>query len=77
MKRKIIALTEGYTNPQTAKTARNLIYYCPDEVIAIFDRKNIGKTSKELIGVGNVPVIGNLNDVKDADTLLMAIALPG
>lgn len=77
MKRKIIALTEGYTNPKSAKTARNLIYYCPDDVVALFDRKNAGKTSSELLGVGNVPVIGSLNDSVTANTLLMAVALPG
>lgn len=77
MSRKIIALTEGYSNPQTAKTARNLIYYCPGEVVALFDRLNIGKTSIDLLGVGDVPVIGSLDTVKDADTLIMSVALPG
>lgn len=77
MLRKIIALTEGYSNPHTAKTARNLIYYCPGEVVALFDRLNIGKTSFELLGVGSVPVIGSLDDIKDANTLIMSIALPG
>ena len=77
MIRKIVALTEGYSDPQSAKTARNLIYYCPGEVIALFDRLNIGKTSFELLGVGNVPVIGSLDEIKDADTLIMSVALPG
>lgn len=77
MNRKIIALTEGYSNPHTAKTARNLIYYCPDEVIAIFDRTNGGKNSLELLGVGNVPVITSLEEAKEANTLIMSVALPG
>lgn len=77
MSRKIISLTEGYTNPKSAKTARNLIYYCPGEVVALFDRDNIGKTSSELLGVGNVPVIGSLDEAKDANTLIMSVALPG
>jgi uncharacterized NAD-dependent epimerase/dehydratase family protein len=77
MIRKIVALTEGYSDPQSAKTARNLIYYCPGEVVALFDRLNIGKTSFELLGVGNVPVIGSLDEIKDADTLIMSVALPG
>jgi uncharacterized NAD-dependent epimerase/dehydratase family protein len=77
MSRKIIALTEDYTNPQSAKTARNLIYYCPNDVVAIFDRHNIGKTSCELLGVGSVPVIGSLEETRDANTLLMSVALPG
>jgi len=57
MTRKIVALTEGHSNPQSAKTARNLIYYCPGEVVALFDRFNVGKTSLELLGIGDVPVI--------------------
>jgi len=77
MIRKIVALTEGYSNPQSAKTARNLIYYCPGETVALFDRFNVGKTSLELLGVGDVPVIGSLEDVKDANTLIMSVALPG
>lgn len=75
--RRIIALTEGYSNPQSAKTARNLIYYCPGEVIALYDRSNIGKTSFDLLGVGSVPVIGSLKDADDANTLIMSVALPG
>jgi len=77
MTRKIVALTEGHSNPQSAKTARNLIYYCPGDVVALFDRFNVGKTSLELLGVGDVPVIGSLEDVKDANTLIMSVALPG
>ncbi len=77
MTRKIVSLTEGYSNPQSAKTARNLIYYCPGEVVALFDRQNISKTSFELLGVGNVPVIGSLDEIKDANTLIMSVALPG
>lgn len=77
MKRKIISLTEGYSNPQSAKTARNLIYYCPGEVVALFDRQNVGKTSADLLGVGNIPVIGSLDDASDANTLIMSVALPG
>ncbi len=75
--RKIIALTEGYSNPHSAKTARNLIFYCPEEVVALFDRHNIGKTSFELLGVGDIPTIGSLDEANDANTLIMSIALPG
>lgn len=77
MLRKIISLTEGYSNPQSAKTARNLIYYCPGEVVALFDRFNVGKNSADLLGVGNVPVIGTLDHAKDANTLIISVALPG
>lgn len=77
MLRKIIALTEGYSDPQSAKTARNLIYYNPGKVIALFDRTNAGKTSMELLGVGNVPVIKSFEEAGEANTLIMSAALPG
>lgn len=81
MSRKIILLTEGLTNPHNGKTARNLIYYKPEEVIAIFDRGEAGKTSGELLGVGNIPVVDTL-DIRDeygerANTLLIGVATAG
>ncbi|MGE5401382.1 MAG: DUF1611 domain-containing protein [Ignavibacteriales bacterium] len=77
MARKIIILTEGLTNPHSGKTARNLIYYKPEEVIAIFDRTQAGKSSMELLGVGNVPVTGSFADIRGGDTLLIGVATPG
>ncbi len=78
MSRRIILLTEGLTNPHNGKTARNLIYYKPEEVIAIFDRGEAGKTSGELLGVCNIPVVDTL-DIRDeygerANTLVIGIA---
>ncbi|MCX8011349.1 MAG: DUF1611 domain-containing protein [Ignavibacteria bacterium] len=75
--RRMIILTEGYTNPHVAKTARNLIYYKPEEVLAIFDRENAGKNSDELLGVGNVPIIDSLDKCNEANTLLIGVATPG
>lgn len=77
MSRKIILLTEGYTNPHQGKTARNLISYKSEEVLAIFDRQNVGKWSKELLGVGSVPIIDKLENYPDADTLVIGVATAG
>ncbi len=78
MKRKIVILTEGYTNPHFGKTARNLIYYKPDEVVALFDRNLVGKYAFEFLGVGkDIPIIGNLESAKDANTLLIGVATGG
>lgn len=77
MPRKIILLTEGLTNPHNGKTARNLIYYKPEEVLCIFDRALAGKTSAELLGVGNVPVVSSFHGFPQADTLLIGVATPG
>jgi len=77
MQRRIIILTEGLTNPHHGKTARNLIYYKPEEVLAIFDRTQAGKNSLELLGAGCVPVIDSLDLYPEADTLVIGVATPG
>lgn len=77
MNRRFIILTEGHTEPVTAKTASCVIRYCPDEVVALLDATQQGKSSKELLGVGDVPVVGSLADAPDAKTLLIGIANPG
>jgi uncharacterized NAD-dependent epimerase/dehydratase family protein len=75
--RRMILLTDGVTNVGTAKTAVNLIRYKPEEVAAILDPSNAGKTSRELFGLGNVPVIRALADAPDANVLAIGIAPAG
>jgi len=77
MNRRFIILTEGHTEPVTAKTASCVIRYCPDQVIALLDATQQGKSSKDLLEVGDVPVVGSLADAPDANTLLIGIANPG
>lgn len=77
MLRKIVLLTEGYSNPHQGKTARNLLYYKHEEVLAVFDRKHAGKRSGELFGAGDVPVIASFEDALGADTLIIGVAPPG
>ena len=76
--RRIVILTEGYTNPINAKTASCMIRYKPDEVVALLDSTQVGKTSQELLGVGGaLPVIAKLADAPAANTLLIGIAPSG
>jgi uncharacterized NAD-dependent epimerase/dehydratase family protein len=75
--RRIVTLTEGHSNPHTAKTACSLIRYRPEEVVAVLDSTNRGKTSQDVLGVGAVPIVGALSEAPGADTLLMGIAPPG
>jgi uncharacterized NAD-dependent epimerase/dehydratase family protein len=78
MSRRIVILTEGYTNPINAKTASCMIRYKPDEVVALLDSTQFGRTSQELLGVGGaLPVIGKLVDAPAANTLLIGIAPAG
>ena len=60
--RRFMILTEGYANPLTAKTAVCVIRYCPDEVVALLDSTQAGKTSRELLGVGDVPFVADLDE---------------
>jgi uncharacterized NAD-dependent epimerase/dehydratase family protein len=73
----MVLLTGGVTNVGTAKTAVNLIRYKPEEVVAVFDPANAGKSSRELFGLGNAPVIGSLEEARDANTMAIGIAPAG
>jgi uncharacterized NAD-dependent epimerase/dehydratase family protein len=76
--RRIVLLTEGYTNPINGKTAACMIRYKPEEVVALLDSMQAGKTSQELLGVGGaLPVIARLADAPAANTLLIGIAPSG
>src|SRR3954466_8722012 len=77
MPRRIIILTEGHTESHAGKTAASVIRYRGHEVAALLDATQAGKTSGELLGAGNVPVVARLDDVPDANTLLLGIAPPG
>lgn len=78
MTRKLILLTEGHSNPSTAKTAVNFIRYKPEEVVAILDSTHRGATSQALFGLGgSLPVIGSLDEAPAANTLLIGIAPAG
>ncbi|MFM8253413.1 MAG: DUF1611 domain-containing protein [Planctomycetota bacterium] len=78
MNRRIVILTEGHTNPHTAKTASCMIRYRRPEVLALLDSTQAGRTTQELLGVGgDLPVIASLAEVPAADTLLLGIAPPG
>jgi uncharacterized NAD-dependent epimerase/dehydratase family protein len=79
----MVILVDGYTDTSTAKTAICVIRYRPEEVVAVLDRGAAGKTSGELLGVGDaIPVVGSLADAMKAgsplaNTLLLGIAPPG
>lgn len=79
MSRRIVCLTEGHTNPHTAKTAASVIRYRPDEAVAVLDSTHAGGDLVQLLGVGRgLPIIASLADAPtDANTLLIGIAPPG
>ncbi len=79
MARRMIVLTDGFSNPVTAKLAASVIRYRPNEVVAVFDRESAGQTAQALFGVGGeLPVIGVFEDAPgEANTLVLGTAPPG
>jgi D-glutamate N-acetyltransferase len=78
MPRRLVLLTQGYARTLKAKTAVSLLRYRPEQVVAVLDDQEAGQTAQAVFGVGgDIPVVGSLNQVEGADTLLIGIATPG
>ncbi|HCK70989.1 MAG TPA: DUF1611 domain-containing protein [Planctomycetaceae bacterium] len=78
MDRKIVILTEGHSNPHTAKTGCCVIRYRGDEVLAVIDSTQEGKPVSSCLGVGeDLLFISSLSQAPQANTLLIGIAPPG
>jgi uncharacterized NAD-dependent epimerase/dehydratase family protein len=76
--RKLVILTEGHTEPITGKTASCVLRYRPEEVVALLDSTQAGRTTQELLGVGGAtPIVARLSDAPSADTLMIGIAPSG
>ena len=76
--RRLLILTEGLTNPVSAKTATSVIRYRSEEVVGLLDSTQVGKTSQDLLGVGgDIPVVGTIADCPQANALLIGIAPMG
>lgn len=74
----LVLLTEGYASPLTAKTAVSLLRYRADDVLAVFDRGEAGRTAGDLLGFGgDTPVIGDLKAAEGAGSIVIGIAPPG
>ena len=76
--RRLVILTEAHSEPITAKTAASVIRYMPEEVLALLDTTQVGKTAQQLLGVGGeIPVVASLDAVPKATALMLGIAPPG
>lgn len=75
--RRIVILTEGFSEPFYAKIAMSLLRYRPDDVIAVLDATEKGKFASDLFGVGDrVPVVSSLDNL-NADALFLGTAVTG
>lgn len=76
--RRLIILTEGHTEPITGKTASCVLRYRPEEVVALLDSSQSGRTTQELLGVGgSTPIVARLDEAPGANTLMIGIAPSG
>lgn len=79
-KRRIVILTEGRSDPTAGKMASGILRYRTDEVIALIDSTQAGKTATELFGVGDhVPIVATLNETLawHPDALVIGITPAG
>jgi uncharacterized NAD-dependent epimerase/dehydratase family protein len=76
--RRLVILTEGHTEPITGKTASCVLRYRPEEVVALLDSTQAGRTCQELLGIGgSTPIVARLEDAPGANTLMIGIAPSG
>ncbi len=76
--RKLVILTEGHAKPVTAKTAVSLLRYRPEQVVALLDSMHAGKTAQQVLDVGGeTPFVASLEEVPEANTLMLGIASAG
>lgn len=75
--RRIILLTDGFSTPFLAKTAISLLRYRQNDIAAVLDSTEAGKTAQSLFETGGaVPVVGSLDET-ESDALFVGIAPPG
>ena len=73
--RRLVILTENHSEPLAAKTAVCVLRYQPEEVVALLDTTQAGKTADQVLGVGgSIPFIASLEQAPEANTLMIGIA---
>ncbi len=81
MPQRLAILTEGRSNPISAKTAVSLMLYRAPECVALIDAQTAGTTAQQTLGFGGaVPIVATLQDVDTlggADTLAIGVAPAG
>jgi uncharacterized NAD-dependent epimerase/dehydratase family protein len=80
MKRRIVILAEKKFGPLTSKMANSAIRYLNEEIVAVIDSANAGKTVDDVLGFGGeIPVYGILDEAfrHNPNTLLIGISPPG
>ncbi len=76
---RAVILAEGSFGLFTSKTAIGLVRYREKDVACILDSTKAGKVSRDIIGVGDVPIVASIDDSLgfEPDSLIIGIAPPG
>jgi uncharacterized NAD-dependent epimerase/dehydratase family protein len=80
MKRRIVILAEKRLGPLTSKMANGVIRYLNNDVVAIIDSRNAGKTVQEVLNFGgDIPIYSSLEEAitHNPNTLLIGISQKG
>ena len=77
---RFLILADGDFGPMTSKTANSVIRYRPDQVVAVLDRRQAGRTVQDVLGFGgDTPVVGSMAEglVHQPTAVLVGIAPQG
>lgn len=72
-----LIIADGDFGPMTSKTANSVIRYRPEQVVAVLDRQQAGRTVQDVLGFGGaIPVVGSMDEglAKGPDAVLIGIA---
>ncbi len=77
--KRAVILAEGSFGLFTSKTAIGLVRYRERDISCIIDSTKSGRTSREIIGTGDVPIVSSVETALefDPDALVIGIAPPG
>lgn len=76
--RRIVLLTDGYSNAFVAKTAISMLRYRTGDIAAVLATEAEAKTAGQLLGAGgDIPVVASLAEVERPDAIYVGIAPPG
>ncbi len=73
---RAIILAEGLFGEPHSKTAVGLIRYSPEKVVCVLDSTKAGYTTKDIVGIQDIPIVGNIIDAMkfEPDSLIIGIA---
>ena len=76
--RRMVILTEGVPPSVSLKTSEAMLRYRPEQVAAVLDSARAGQSCEKLFGLGgSIPIVRGIEEVSDANTLLLGAAPPG